>query len=147
VARSTYKRYACSSCSPGSRSEAVRVDITKQIKTLRGLVELVPEETRGEYLWAMDTALEIVEIRNGVVHGIHLPNADETMWQSQRLPRSRAAIPGEKDFLAVDYNRELLLGAGLHAKDIGGFIQVNTSRWPNVNCWDSDDYGDEDKAT
>lgn len=39
----------------------------------------------------------------------------------------------EQDWLTVDYDRELLIGAGRRANEISGFIQAEASRWPGFD--------------
>lgn len=104
----------------------VRAPLGHQVKDLASRADLVPESDRPEFMQAMADALEIIEIRNGVIHGVGFPDETETMFSTVRPDRStKGAKPGRR---IVHYDRPLLIGAGLRANAIGGFLQVHASR-------------------
>jgi len=113
---------------------AMKVDISTQVDFLARHSELVPLTDRARYVDAMETAKQIIEFRNGVIHGIGWPNDENTAWLSER-PDRRAKQPIEEKtpWVNVVYSRELLIGAALKAKWIGGFLQSESSEWPTVN--------------
>ena len=113
-----------------SYDKASRSFISKHIEALSEAAELAPEDHREEYLKAMRDAASIVALRNGVVHGIGWSEGDRARTHRP----DRAYKPDvEQDWLTVDYDRELLIGAGRRANEISGFIQAEASRWPGFD--------------
>lgn len=82
---------------------------------------------------------DIINIRNGVIHGIGWSNEGFTMAQTHRPDRSIKINrkknpdhrPEQDPWVPVDYDRELLIGAGRRAMQISGFIQVRKTHWPS----------------
>ena len=80
-------------------------------------------------------------VRAGVIHGLGWSNDGFTMARTHRPDRSikvnRKKNPGHRPeldpWVGVDYDRELLLGAGRRAIQISGFPQSRHMGWPCID--------------
>lgn len=125
-------------------AKAMKVDISTQIDLLARHGDLIPEADHDEYLDSLAAARHIVELRNGVVHGIGWPNREGTAWLSERPDRRVKAVDEQQPWINVVYSRDLLIGAGLRATRISGFFQSHISTWPVLNQLLVDPGPDED---
>lgn len=110
---------------------------------VRDLVDLagaLPNEERDKLREGLRIAEEVLEVRNAVVHGVLLPNADGTELESQRPDVKQRKDP-HHEWKRVRLSRVSLLEAEKRAEEVSGLLQANLMRWQGM--LGLDDEGDD----